>query len=223
QKSRSSVESVDSTILYVASAGKNALDKNYRIVATVENFFEIIYNVHVELGGRNGRHAGQKRTYRIISETYAFLPREAVTKFLSICPACYKNLRQNSPCSETSTFYSANNSITSLAPSTPVESNKLEPFQNSENFDLHRNFLKQFTKLQEIVKKKNIENVETTIDFQTDEKLSIFRSPLKKELDLTKVKPITSVYLQLTRSMGLSDSDALQFNDFVSSDFKYTL
>lgn len=66
QKSRSSVESVDSTILYVASAGKNALDKNYRIVATVENFFEIIYNVHVELGGRNGRHAGQKRTYRIV-------------------------------------------------------------------------------------------------------------------------------------------------------------
>lgn len=33
----------------------------------VENFFDIIYNVHVELEGRPGKHAGQKRTYRTVS------------------------------------------------------------------------------------------------------------------------------------------------------------
>jgi len=41
--------------------------KVYRKVAVVEEFFEIIYNVHMELGGRSGMHAGQKRTYRIVS------------------------------------------------------------------------------------------------------------------------------------------------------------
>uniref|UniRef100_A0A2H1W4D1 SFRICE_033787 n=1 Tax=Spodoptera frugiperda TaxID=7108 RepID=A0A2H1W4D1_SPOFR len=38
----------------------------YRKVAVVENFFDIIYTVHVELEGRPGKHAGQKRTYRTI-------------------------------------------------------------------------------------------------------------------------------------------------------------
>lgn len=39
----------------------------FRRVAVVERFFDIIYNVHVGLGGRSGRHAGQKRTYRMVS------------------------------------------------------------------------------------------------------------------------------------------------------------
>lgn len=39
----------------------------YRKVAVVENFFDIIYTVHVELEGRPGKHAGQKRTYRTVS------------------------------------------------------------------------------------------------------------------------------------------------------------
>lgn len=39
----------------------------YRKVAVVENFFDIIYNVHVDLEGRPGKHAGQKRTYRTVS------------------------------------------------------------------------------------------------------------------------------------------------------------
>lgn len=39
----------------------------YRKVAIVENFFDIIYTVHVELEGRPGKHAGQKRTYRTVS------------------------------------------------------------------------------------------------------------------------------------------------------------
>ncbi|XP_039430478.1 uncharacterized protein LOC120413630 isoform X4 [Culex pipiens pallens] len=69
----------------------------YKKVAVVENFFNIIYGVHVSLGSRSTRHAGQKRTYRTITETYAFLPREAVTKFLSLCGQCSKAMRPNSP------------------------------------------------------------------------------------------------------------------------------
>lgn len=42
-------------------------------------------------------------------------------------------------------------------------------------------------------------------------------------LDLERLKPITSTYLQLTRSMGLSDEDALRFDNLVSNDFNYTL
>ncbi|EDW75745.1 uncharacterized protein Dwil_GK15032 [Drosophila willistoni] len=85
--------------LFAASASKEFGRRNYRKVACVEEFFDIIYNVHMELGGRSGMHAGQKRTYRIITETYAFLPREAVTRFLTICPECKKNLRPSSPSS----------------------------------------------------------------------------------------------------------------------------
>lgn len=47
--------------------------------------------------------------------------------------------------------------------------------------------------------------------------------PALPPLDLEQLKPITSTYLQLTRSMGLSDEDALRFDNLVSKDFKYTL
>ncbi|XP_045762791.1 nucleolar protein 4 isoform X2 [Maniola jurtina] len=78
---------------------KNAANQEpvYRKVAIVENFFDIIYTVHVELEGRPGKHAGQKRTYRTITETYAFLPREAVTRFLTGCAECARRPRSASP------------------------------------------------------------------------------------------------------------------------------
>ena len=38
-----------------------------RRVAVVEDFFKIIYKVHVEMGGKRDKHAGQKRTYRAVS------------------------------------------------------------------------------------------------------------------------------------------------------------
>ena len=47
-------------------------EKEYRRVAVVEDFFNIIYGVHVEMEGRAGKHAGQKRTYRAVS-TEGFL------------------------------------------------------------------------------------------------------------------------------------------------------
>lgn len=43
------------------------IGSEYKKVAIVENFFDIIYGVHVEIDGRNGKHAGQKRTYRTVS------------------------------------------------------------------------------------------------------------------------------------------------------------
>ena len=47
----------------------------YKKVAVVEQFFDIIYSVHVDsvgesgvqLRGRAGKHCGQKRTYRAVS------------------------------------------------------------------------------------------------------------------------------------------------------------
>uniref|UniRef100_UPI00398E6C07 nucleolar protein 4-like b isoform X1 n=1 Tax=Pristiophorus japonicus TaxID=55135 RepID=UPI00398E6C07 len=54
--------------------------------------------MHVEMGtetGKTAKHAGQKRTYKAIAETYAFLPREAVTRFLMSCTECQKRMHIN--------------------------------------------------------------------------------------------------------------------------------
>ncbi|MGH0155123.1 UNVERIFIED_CONTAM: hypothetical protein FKN15_075094 [Acipenser sinensis] len=67
-------------------------------VAVVEDFFDIIYSMHVEMGsdpGKAPKHAGQKKTYKAIAETYAFLPREAVTRFLMSCHECQKRMHIN--------------------------------------------------------------------------------------------------------------------------------
>ncbi|KAG4070903.1 hypothetical protein HA402_011129, partial [Bradysia odoriphaga] len=85
--------------LYIPNLTKEPGIQPYRKVAVVEQFFDIIYNVHVGLGGRSSRHAGQKRTYRTITESYAFLPRDAVTKFLAGCQFCKKNSKPHSPSS----------------------------------------------------------------------------------------------------------------------------
>ncbi|CAB0001788.1 unnamed protein product, partial [Nesidiocoris tenuis] len=66
----------------------------YKRVAVVEDFYDIIYGVHVadQGGSRSGFHAGQKKTYRAVTERYAFLPREAVTRFLLGCAECQKRV-----------------------------------------------------------------------------------------------------------------------------------
>ena len=48
--------------------------KDYKRVAIVDDFFDIIYGVHVEMDGRGGKHAGQKRTYRAVSPPPLFYP-----------------------------------------------------------------------------------------------------------------------------------------------------
>ncbi|XP_058816616.1 uncharacterized protein LOC131679882 [Topomyia yanbarensis] len=89
-------EENDGCLLYAPNTTETDTQP-FKKVAVVENFFNIIYGVHVSLGSRSSRHAGQKRTYRTITETYAFLPREAVTKFLSLCGQCSKAMRSQSP------------------------------------------------------------------------------------------------------------------------------
>ncbi|KAF3860788.1 hypothetical protein F7725_001043 [Dissostichus mawsoni] len=60
--------------------GVSGVDSSLKRVAVVEDFFDIIYAMHVEMStdpGKAPKHAGQKKTYKAIAETYAFLPREA--------------------------------------------------------------------------------------------------------------------------------------------------
>ncbi|XP_012266112.2 mucin-17 [Athalia rosae] len=104
----------------------------YKKVAIVENFFDIIHAVHVDLEGRPGKHAGQKRTYRTITETYAFLPREAVTRFLLGCTECQRRPRTPSP-----TNLSAQSQTplaTSVTPTSPTPATTLSasPVQTSQ-------------------------------------------------------------------------------------------
>ncbi|XP_067835920.1 nucleolar protein 4-like isoform X2 [Heptranchias perlo] len=89
-------------VLYVpvkTTDGVSTTEKqSLKRVAVVEDFFDIIYSMHVEMGAngeKSRKHAGQKRTYKAISETYAFLPREAVTRFLMSCSECQKRMHLN--------------------------------------------------------------------------------------------------------------------------------
>lgn len=52
----------------------------YKKVAVVENFFDIIYNVHINEGARGIQHAGQKRTHRTVRNCNLFLLTAAKTK-----------------------------------------------------------------------------------------------------------------------------------------------
>nr|SVE86099.1 EOG090X05H5 [Daphnia similis]SVE86728.1 EOG090X05H5 [Daphnia similis] len=108
----------------------------YKKVAVVEDFFDIIYREHVEFmsnsGGRppTGKHAGQKRTYRAITEIYAFLPREAVTRFLMQCADCQR--RGNGASSAANVILPSSSQLVAGAPaSTPTPTpNSLLPNQS---------------------------------------------------------------------------------------------
>uniref|UniRef100_A0A665VPF6 Nucleolar protein 4-like b n=1 Tax=Echeneis naucrates TaxID=173247 RepID=A0A665VPF6_ECHNA len=70
--------------------------------------------MHVEIStdpGKVPKHAGQKKTYKAIAETYAFLPREAVTHFLMSCGECQKRMH----ISTTGQDYKENDQPRSLA------------------------------------------------------------------------------------------------------------
>ncbi|XP_055787902.1 nucleolar protein 4-like isoform X1 [Salvelinus fontinalis] len=75
--------------------GSSGSESSLKRVAVVEDFFDIIYAMHVEIStdpGKAPKHAGQKKTYKAIAETYAFLPREAVTRYLMSCGECQKRM-----------------------------------------------------------------------------------------------------------------------------------
>eukprot|EP00057_Strongylocentrotus_purpuratus_P028756 XP_011683230.1 PREDICTED: nucleolar protein 4-like [Strongylocentrotus purpuratus] len=76
----------------ISDSDGTIVDRGYKRVAVVEDFYTIIHSVHVGSDSKNGKHAGQKRTYRAVAENYAFLPREAVTRFLMSCSECQKRM-----------------------------------------------------------------------------------------------------------------------------------
>uniref|UniRef100_A0A8V5H1Q0 Nucleolar protein 4 helical domain-containing protein n=1 Tax=Melopsittacus undulatus TaxID=13146 RepID=A0A8V5H1Q0_MELUD len=95
----SELEKVGSIFLQGADGLTEPEGISLKRVAVVEDFFDIIYSMHVESSSEPGKapkHAGQKKTYRAIAETYAFLPREAVTRFLMSCTECQKRMHFNS-------------------------------------------------------------------------------------------------------------------------------
>uniref|UniRef100_A0A8C6SBQ0 Nucleolar protein 4 n=1 Tax=Neogobius melanostomus TaxID=47308 RepID=A0A8C6SBQ0_9GOBI len=70
--------------------------------------------MHVEMSPdpcKAPKHAGQKKTYKAIAETYAFLPREAVTRFLMSCAECQKRLHISTQGQD----FKENDRLTSLA------------------------------------------------------------------------------------------------------------
>ncbi|KAG5681317.1 hypothetical protein PVAND_010766 [Polypedilum vanderplanki] len=83
----------DGCMLYIPCKSDSSNISSYKRVAVVEYFFNIIYKVHCSVDEGEGRHVGQKRTYRKITEYYAFLPREAVTKFLTQCNECRRSMK----------------------------------------------------------------------------------------------------------------------------------
>lgn len=95
----------DRPVLYVpiktaCADGVSGGDLSLKRVAVVEDFFDIIYAMHVEMSpdpAKAPKHAGQKKTYKAIAETYAFLPREAVTRFLMSCGECQKRMHISTP------------------------------------------------------------------------------------------------------------------------------
>lgn len=56
--------------------GVPAVDLSLKRVAVVEDFFDIIYAMHVEVGGDPGKvpkHAGQKKTYKAVSTSMGWI------------------------------------------------------------------------------------------------------------------------------------------------------
>lgn len=137
-------------VLYVpvkstcSDGGSVQENSSLKRVAVVEDFFDIIYAMHVEIGtdpGRAPKHAGQKKTYKAIAETYAFLPREAVTRFLMSCGECQKRMHINPSAAE----FKENDRPTSLVPdlidynmpltATYLKQMKLQCMTNTERDD----------------------------------------------------------------------------------------
>ncbi|XP_066932287.1 uncharacterized protein [Clytia hemisphaerica] len=66
----------------------------FRKVAVVDEFYDIIKIAHID---EKGKHAGQKKTYRLVSDTYAFLPREVITFYLLNCDTCKPRIQKYGP------------------------------------------------------------------------------------------------------------------------------
>ena len=56
------------SLLLLSFSRQDTSNNSFKRVAVVEYFFNIIYKVHCSVGEGEGRHVGQKRTYRKVSE-----------------------------------------------------------------------------------------------------------------------------------------------------------
>uniref|UniRef100_A0A8C2KSF2 Nucleolar protein 4-like b n=1 Tax=Cyprinus carpio TaxID=7962 RepID=A0A8C2KSF2_CYPCA len=140
----------DRPVLYVPIKatcvdGGSGLENSFlKRVAVVEDFYDIIYAMHVEISSdpaKAPKHAGQKKTYKAIAETYAFLPREAVTRFLMSCGECQKRMHISPSGAE----FKENNQPTSLVAdlidynmpltTTYLKQKKLQCMNNNEQDD----------------------------------------------------------------------------------------
>ncbi|XP_076260393.1 nucleolar protein 4 isoform X1 [Rhynchophorus ferrugineus] len=208
--------------LYVPTSGAKTVNGEpvYRKVAVVENFFDIIYNVHVELEGKPGKHAGQKRTYRTITETYAFLPREAVTRFLLGCIECQKRPRSVSPASLLPTPSPSPTSHSAHHTHTPTSDG------SCENLDTQLE-LRNSPREEEDAEKKE-EDPPGRPEGRRTKKSSPKESPklwspvkcIEEERDRRVIlpgnidysMPITTTYLKYMKSLGCKEEEALNFN-----------
>lgn len=102
--------------------------------------------------------------------------------------------------------------------------NNFDYTNNNSAIDLSKKSCDEFSII------KNVDSHQSKAPHQRNTNDDIIQqgqnNEIKKQhffIDLQKVKPITSTYLKMTRSMGLSDEDALKFDGLVSKDFKYTL
>ncbi|XP_021926797.1 uncharacterized protein LOC110833270, partial [Zootermopsis nevadensis] len=228
--------------LYVPTAtakdGQGRDKQLFKKVAVVENFFDIIYSVHVEMEGRAGKHAGQKRTYRTITETYAFLPREAVTRFLLGCTDCQRRPRSPSPITAANALKSAPSSSLTHIPS-DLEQPPLTPSADSDNFSLpspitvksspnttnsrrlnnhhhhhlnnnhHNNHQQRATSTPLTLKPSaNHHRLNNNNHIHNNNHLKKLVDPPDIDFSL----PITTTYLKHMRSLGYTDEDALKID-----------
>lgn len=85
--------SVDMLYPYEDKIGQSTRSQvvEYRRVAVADDFFDIISSVHIN---ERGVHVGQKKTYKAVANTYAFLPREAVSYYLMSCSTCKQRIQR---------------------------------------------------------------------------------------------------------------------------------
>ncbi|KAL5509343.1 hypothetical protein EMCRGX_G004698 [Ephydatia muelleri] len=67
------------------SQNDRTLMKGYRRVAFVEEFWDILKQIH----NNDGLHAGVKKTFARVQGTYSFLPRSVVEQYVKLCSACH--------------------------------------------------------------------------------------------------------------------------------------
>ncbi|XP_074605193.1 nucleolar protein 4 [Brevipalpus obovatus] len=168
----------------------------YKKVAVVENFYQIIYDVHVEMDGRSGKHAGQKRTYRAVAEMYAFLPREAVTRFLMSCSDCQKRMHLQG-------ITGSENHLSSSSPSSPSS-----PSNSKKSRNRAANSSTSALKNGPVpkIEVSSGEDTESNYPRATESSPLNAKNPGDQEEEIDYCLPITTTYLKRMKSLGLNPS-----------------